>query len=82
LRIHPPQSIVCAAHMESTSQSMAWLARRDGSVLIPPFSPPSGPATGSFTGLHAKSNFLATTRLKAASAIGKLTETIEMLRGS
>jgi len=24
-----------------------------------PFSPPSGPATGSFNGLHRESNFLA-----------------------
>ena len=28
----------------------------------PPFPPPSGPATGSFNGLHRESNFLAITR--------------------
>ena len=27
--------------------------------LTTPFSPPSGPATGSFNGLHRESNFLA-----------------------
>ena len=32
-------------------------AKEDGNAT--PFSPPSGPAAGSFNGFHPKSNFLA-----------------------
>ena len=31
-----------------------------------PFSPPSGPATGSFNGLHRESNFLAIKQIAEA----------------
>jgi len=33
----------------------------------PPISPPFGPATGSFNGLHLKSKFLAIIRKKTAA---------------
>ena len=32
---------------------------RGGAAMSTPFSPPSGPATGSFNSLHRESNFLA-----------------------
>jgi len=38
-----------------------WNASKHASEPTP-FSPPSGPATGSFNGLHLKSNFLAACR--------------------
>jgi len=62
------------AQSQARAASMQPLGTIKNKGASTPFSPPSGPATGSFNGLHAKSKFLAALHAKSKFLAATLAE--------